>query len=257
MSEAANNLSWNVQNSPRQSTALRRSALIGGGILALLGLSQRSKTGYALAATGGLLAFAGTRMAASQRKFTAHSSMLLNCSPEEAYRFWRDFENLPRFMHHLDSVTVIDNRRSKWTAIGPLNTKITWEAEIVAERQNEMISWRSVQGSNITVDGVVEFSTAPANRGTLITATIIYQPPAASVGRALAKLLGKDPDFLMRQDLRRFKALVETGEIPTVEGQPHGPRSGVTAAARLLDPDNPVSSETNLTEAVTTSRRAS
>lgn len=203
------------------------------------------------------MAFAGSRIAASPTKFTARSTMQLNCSVEEAYRFWRDFENLPRFMNHLDSVIVTNNRRSTWTAIGPMNTKIKWEAEIVAERPNALISWRSVQGSDMDVDGVVEFRTAPANRGTIISATIIYQPPAASAGRIIAKLFGKDPNFLMRQDLRRFKALIETGEIPTIEGQSHGPRSGVAAVARLLDPDNPLPSGTSIPETITTSRRAS
>jgi uncharacterized membrane protein len=257
MSEAASIRIGNAQSGRRKSTVLRWSAWIGGGAIALLGLSRRSKAGVAVAAAGGLLAFLGSRAGARQREIIARSSMLVNCSPEEAYRFWRTFENLPQFMHHLESVSIQDGNRSTWTAIGPLGTRIEWQAEIFTDRPNEVIAWRSLPGSDITVDGIVKFSTAPGNRGTLITPIIAYVPPGGSVGHALAKLLSKDPSFLMRQDLRRLKALMETGEIPTVEGQTHGPRSAAAAAARMLNPDEPLRGKAPIPEVLEAQRRVS
>jgi uncharacterized membrane protein len=160
-------------------------------------------------------------------------------------------------MHHLQSVTDIGNGRSRWVAIGPLGSKFHWDAEIVNEQPNRSIAWRSLSGSEIEVNGYVEFQPAPGNRGTLVSARIRYRPPAGAVGHAVAKMLGKDPNFLMRQDLRRLKALVETGEIPTTEGQTHGPRSATVAAARLVDPDRPIRGDAEITEVFSQLRRVS
>lgn len=257
MSEAASIHLRDAKRGHQRSTALRWSALIAGGALGFIGLSRRSRSGVALAAAGGLLSFLGAKARARQREFIARSSVLLNCSREEAYQFWRKFESLPLFMRHLESVTPINEYRSKWIAIGPLGKRIHWIAEITLDRKNEMIAWHSIQDSDVLVDGMVTFRTAPANRGTILTAVVLYQPPAGSIGRALASLLGKDPSFMMRQDLRRMKALIEAGEIPTVEGQPHGPRSGVVAAARVVNPDDPVRGEFKLTDIARARRRAS
>jgi uncharacterized membrane protein len=256
MSEAASIRLRNAGSDRSRYNALGWSALIGGGAIALLGLSRRSKAGIAVAASGGLLAYLGAQ-AGTQREIIARSSMLVNCSLEEAYRFWRNFENLPQFMRHLHSVAVLDGNRSRWIANGPLGTRIEWEAEIVDDRPNEVIAWRSLPESEILVDGIVKFSTATGNRGTLITPIITYTPPAGAIGHAVAKLLSKDPSFLMRQDLRRFKALIETGEIPTTEGQTHGPRSSVAAAARMLDPDKPRKGSASVPELLESSRRVS
>jgi hypothetical protein len=107
------------------------------------------------------------------------------------------------------------------------------------------------------VDGFVEFEPAPGNRGTLVIARIRYHPPAGAMGHAVAKMLGKDPNFLMRQDLRRLKALMEAGEIPTTVGQTHGPRSATVAAARLLDPDRPFRGDVEINEVFSQLRRVS
>jgi uncharacterized membrane protein len=240
MREAASIHSGNARSGPGLSTALRWGALIGGGALAAFGLSRRSRAGLAAAAAGGALAYAGTRVNTQSGDIISRSSILVNCSPREAYQFWRNFENLPQFMNHLDSVTVLDRSRSRWTALGPLGTRISWNAEIVSDHENELIGWRSLPESDIAVDGIVKFSPAPGNRGTIISPIIVYTPPAGRIGHSLARLLGKDPGFLMRQDLRRLKALIEAGEIPTTDGQSHGPRSAVAAAARFADPDQPV-----------------
>jgi uncharacterized membrane protein len=232
-----------ASNSSRWMRIGRWSAIAGGGALALFGVSRKSKAGAALAAAGGALAFAGSRISTVPGQFTGHSSVQLNCSPEEAYRFWRDFENLPRFMRHLHSVSKIGDGRYRWTALAPLGARISWDAEIVAERPNELISWRSLPNSEMEVDGSVEFRPAPGNRGTVVEAVVIYRPPAGSLGKSVAKIFGKYPSFIMRQDLRRFKALVEAGEIPTIEGQSHGPRSRKIAALRFLNPDQPIRPE--------------
>jgi len=120
-----------------------------------------------------------------------------------------------------------------------------------------LIAWRSLPGSEIDVEGSVEFRPAPGNRGTLVTASVRYLPPAGKLGNIVAKLFGKDPNFLMRQDLRRFKALVETGEIPTTIGQTHGPRDLSTGVMRIVDPDQSIRGESRISELVTAQRRAS
>ena len=257
MAEARSIPSLNAERRRSRTSlnAVRWGTLAGGAALAVLGLTRRSKTGLALAAGGGLLAYAGSRATAGSSHLIASSKMQLNCSPQEAYRFWRNFENLPLFMRHIDNVSILGDRRSRWTAAGPLGSRIQWDAEIVAEREGELISWRSLPGSDVEVDGYVEFSKAPGNRGTFVSANVIYNPPAGKIGATFAKLVGKDPSFLMRQDLRRFKALLEAGEIPTIEGQSHGPRSGVAAVARLLNPDDSIR-PTRIKDALEASRRS-
>ena len=251
-------MNQSVTGARRGISPQRWGGIIAGSSLAVLGISRRSKGGLALAATGGLVALASARAGSSSHEFMARSSTQINCSPQEAFQFWRDFENLPRFMRHLETVTVEDGgRRSRWIALGPLGRRITWDAEIVAERENELISWRSLAGSDIDVDGFVEFSHAPGNRGTMVNATILYQPPARTIGHTVAMLLGKDPSFLMRQDLRRLKALLETGEIPTTEGQSHGPRSATAALARAINPDQPLRKEAAMREVLAAKRRIS
>jgi uncharacterized membrane protein len=232
--------------------------LIGGALVAF-GLSRRSLGGTLVAAAGGAFAIQGARAnattALTQR--IARASVIVNVPAAQVYSFWRDLENLPRFMHHLHSVSQLANRRSKWIAHGPAGSRVEWTAEVVAERDNEIIAWRSLEGSQVQVDGSVEFRPATGNRGTIVDATIMYRPPAGFAGDIVAKFFGKDPSFLIEQDLRRFKALVETGEIPTTVGQPHGPRSAVAGVARVLDPDRPIGGEGKITEIAEAKRRAS
>ena len=232
----------------------RWSALIGGSALALYGLTRRRPYGLALAAVGGTLAYLGTK-SSKQSQPSARSTVTLNCAPEEAYRFWRDFENLPRFMRHLESVTVQSDGTSRWTAIGPRGSKIQWHAEIVKDNPNQSITWRSLPDSDINVDGFVEFKTAPADRGTQVTAETHFRGAASILGQKLARAIGKSPKFLMTQDLRRFKALVETGEIPTIEGQSHGPRDAATAAFRMANPDQPSRRKSQTKEVFDSMRR--
>lgn len=239
----------------RAANLQKWGSLIGGSALAVYGLTRRSRAGAALAAAGGTIAVLGSRSRNNgHAKPTAHATVLLNCTPERAFEFWHNFENLPRFMRHLESVSVTGDRRSRWTAIGPMGKRVSWNAEITNERPNESISWQSLPGSDVEVNGTVEFRPAPADRGTVVSADIRYQPPGGTLGKIAAQILGKNPRFLMEQDLRRLKALIETGELPTTEGQSHGPRDRMTGAFRAINPDQPIGSSTNATG---TSRRAS
>ena len=255
MNFAARTYGEQARSGYEQQQAFQRwSALLGGSALALLGLTRRSKSGLAMAVAGGALAYAGARTDRSPRFLQAQSSILVNTTAQDAYRFWRNFENLPLFMPHLESVTV-SNGRSTWAAVGPLDSHIVWDAEILNERENEFIEWRSLPGSAVDVDGSVRFRPAPGNRGIVIEARIRYRSRTAGVARALSSLFTRYPSFVLRQDLRRFKALIETGEIPTTEGQPHGPRSAAIGVLRLADPSRPHVHVHNLKEAVSNLRR--
>jgi uncharacterized membrane protein len=238
-----------------RSTAVRKwGGLVGGGALAVYGLTRRSPVGVALAAGGGALAYLGAKQKAQQHQSSTWTSLLVNCTPQEAFRFWRAFDNLPRFMNRLETVTVLDERHSRWVAFGPMNRRIRWDAEITDERENEYIAWRSLSGSDVEVDGRVNFREAPANRGTLITAHLEFRPiPGAS--STLGKYLTKGANFAIRQDMRRLEALLETGEIPTIEGQSHGRRDLMTGVMRVADPTRPISPESNLTDVFQARRR--
>ena len=142
----------------------------------------------------------------------------INKPIEEVYRFWRTLENLPRFMRHLESVETIGPRRSRWRAKAPAGLTVEWEAEILQDRENEWIAWRSVEGSQIENSGSVRFQPAPGARGTEVRVQLQYAPPAGAVGRAVARLFGGEPDWQIREDLHRFKQLMEAGEIPISDG---------------------------------------
>ena len=217
----------------------RWAPAVGGATLAVLGLSRRSKSGLAVAAAGGLVAYIATNKSANALldQMVGSANVVVNASPEELYNFWLDLEHFPLFMRHLESVTVRQDGRSHWVAIGARGTRIEWNAEITKRRERESIAWQSLPGSDIDVEGQVEFKALPANRGTLIRVEIHYRPGAKYTRVQFAKLLGKNPSFLIRQDLRRLKPLIETGEIPTTEGRSHGPRSATTEVPCMLNPE--------------------
>lgn len=242
-------------NGSMGSTIRRWAPLVAGTTLAIVGVSRKTKSGAALAAAGGALAYFGSRTNQSQEDSLAHGSVLLNCSPEEAYRVYRNFEELPRFMRHLESVSKIGDRQYRWKAIGPMGMPIQWDAEVLEDRPGDLISWRSLSNSAVSVEGSVTFETAPGNRGTVVSAVTRYDHPSGDLGRSISKLLGKDPSFLMQQDLRRFKAFVETGEIPTVKGQSHGPRSRMTGVLRAVNPDESIPRKARMSEILETNRR--
>ena len=154
-------------------------------------------------------------------------TLIVNRSPQECYQFWRDLQQLPRFMRHLQSVVVIDERRSHWVAKAPAGLQVEWDAEITEDRPNALLAWRSLSGSQVPNSGTVRFEQAPAGRGTIVVVSIQYDPPAGRLGATVAKMFGEEPSQQIREDLRRFKQLLETGEIPTTHGQPAGRRSAL------------------------------
>lgn len=161
-------------------------------------------------------------------------SVIIERPAEEIYQFWRDFENLPRFMNHLAEVRVLSDRRSHWTAKAPRGSEVSWEAEITDDRPNESIAWRSLEGADVANSGVVRFERAAGGRGTQVVADLHYRPPGGMLGVAAAKIAGESPDHQIQEDLRRLKRLMETGEIPTTAGQPEGHRSGLLGGASAI-----------------------
>jgi uncharacterized membrane protein len=149
-------------------------------------------------------------------------SITINRPVEELYRFWRNLENLPRFMRHLESVERVTDTISRWKAWGPAGTIVEWEAEINNEVPNKVIGWRSLENADVVSAGSVNFDAAGRGRGTRVTVHLQYSPPGGKVGASIARLFGKDAETEIREDLRRFKQLVETGEVPTTQGQPRG-----------------------------------
>jgi uncharacterized membrane protein len=146
----------------------------------------------------------------------------INKPASELYRFWHQFENLPTFMKHLKQVQVIDQKRSRWIAQGLLNNNIEWEADITADRENEYIAWASTPDSSMTHSGSIRFQPAPRDRGTEVKVVTEYSYPAGALGNTIAKLFGESPEQQIVDDLRRFKMLMEAGEIATTEGQSKG-----------------------------------
>lgn len=159
----------------------------------------------------------------------AQSSLTVNRPAEEVYRQWRDLEKLPEFMAHLESVRTTGNGRSHWVARAPAGRTVEWDAEIVDERPNELIAWRSVDPATVPNAGKVIFAPVRDGRATEMTVELEYHPPGGKVGKAVATLLGEDPQQQLRDDLRRFKQVIETGEVVRSDGSPDG-----TITQRLL-----------------------
>lgn len=149
-------------------------------------------------------------------------SIIINRPADELYRFWRDFSNLPKILHHLQDVVIIDDRRSRWMTRAPAGSTVEWEAEIINEVENELIAWQSSGDTSVPNAGSVRFVPADQGRATEVKVTLNYDPPAGKFGDAIAKLFGESPDQQVRDDLRKFKQLMEAGEIATIEGQPRG-----------------------------------
>lgn len=142
-------------------------------------------------------------------------SVTINRPRAELFSYWRDFTNLPSFMHAIERIEMTGDRRSTWTVKAPVGQTVTFETEVTGVVENEEIGWRSVEGSQIKTSGHVTFKDAPAGRGTVVSAEIGYEPPGGDVGRLLAKLFMAEPNIQARHELKRFKMLMETGEIAT------------------------------------------
>lgn len=209
-------------------------ARVGGDAIDLsaLGAAMRdddTSTGRATAAALAVLgvtaadilcarALDGAREPVTREGFRVVEATTINRGIDEVYAFWQRFQNLPRFMRHLESVELLGDRRSRWRAKGPAGLRVEWEAETTAERPNELIAWRSLPGSQVDNSGTVRFQTAPGARGTEVRVELEYRPPAGALGRNVAWLFGEEPAQQIHEDLRRFKQLLETGEIPLSDG---------------------------------------
>ena len=225
----------------------RWASALGGAALAVYGLRQRSVAGAMIAASGGALIARGatghcpvyaatgvstangqrdTRVAlGGSRGVHVEAAVTIARPADELFAFWRNFENLPRFMPHLVSVRNIDDRRSHWVARAPAGRTVEWDAEVNNEVQNELIGWRTLDRADVISAGSVHFKPAGPDRGTQVYVHMQYQPPAGRIGAAIAWMLGHEPNQTVVEDLRRFKQLLETGEVPTTKGQPRGRQS--------------------------------
>lgn len=151
-------------------------------------------------------------------------AVTIQTTPDEAYRYWRNFTRLPLFMEHLRNVEVLDETRSRWTANAPLGMSVQWEAEIISDDPGRLIAWKSLPGSDVDTAGSVHFDKAPGGRGVVVRVSLKFDPPAGKLGSFVARLFGENPQQQVKGDLARFKALLEAGEIPNTTGQPSGRR---------------------------------
>jgi uncharacterized membrane protein len=202
--------------------------LAGVGIGTCLALSVRQLGRARSSRSSAARSASAARSSKPDRMVRVERVITVNKPVHTVYQYWRDFQNLPRFMRHLKSIEQLDDNRWRWRAKGPAGLTVSWEAEIVQDRQDEWIAWRSVEGSDVQNSGSVGFSPAPGARGTEVRVTLEYAPPAGAFGRTLAKLFGEEPEQQIQEDLHRFKQLLETGEIAVSDGpslwraaQPH------------------------------------
>ncbi len=196
------------------------------------------------AATAAVAAVTALDVLASRRRTSTNGAaatsptregfITINRSPADVYAFWRKLENLPRFMRHLASVQETGPRTSHWV-IEAGGTTVEWDAEIVDDVPGSRLSWRAIEHADVPNEGTVVFAPAPGNRGTEVHVTMTYEPPAGALGATVAKALGHDPEQLLPGELRRLKQLLETGEMPTTAGQPHGKRSLLGKALEPLE----------------------
>jgi uncharacterized membrane protein len=221
----------------------RMASAVTGGALAVIGIARGGWSGWLLALTGGGLVYRGAtghcgvyqalgidsvhreQSYASVRHnhgIKIEKSVTVNKSPEELYSFWRNFSNLPHFMNHLESVRETGPQHSHWVAKAPAGMTVEWDAEIINEQKNELIAWRSLEGASVPNAGSVRFEQAPGNRGCIVRVSLSYEPFGGWLGSGIAKLFGEEPGQQVEEDLRRFKQLMETGEIASTDVQPSG-----------------------------------
>ena len=220
--------------------AERWLSLIGGSSLVAFGLARRNSAGFGLAALGGSLLWRGATghcpmyqtlgVNTSERGYGKGTGSRAGVPYElgirvdhdvtidkpvgELYAFWRDLCNLPKFMDHLQSVQVVDDRISHWKAKGPAGFNVDWDAEIVNDIPEKVIGWRSLEGSDVDNGGSVRFESLGDNR-TMVKVSLQYNPPAGQLGEWVARMFGENPKKTIADDLQRFKELMETGNVVT------------------------------------------
>ena len=222
---------------PQSDVSVRQlenwAALSSGALLLLFGATRRNRAGLYLAIASAPLLYRGltggwpvenlpsadTRVALSgDRGLRVREAIRLEAALEDVYRFWRQLDNLPRFMSYLDSVAESADGRSHWIARGPGDIRVEWDAEIINEVENTVLAWRSLPDSDIVTAGSVNFDRVRGGRSTQLTVNLQYAPPAGRSGAAVAWLFGRAPSQTIREDLRRLKQLLEAGEIAQATG---------------------------------------
>ncbi len=250
VSEFLTDTSTNVGNTERVASAT------AGGALVAYGVKRKDWIGALLAVAGGALALRGatghcqvydaldvntnekslteriTNKAANwfDQTVEVKKAVTINKPAAELYKFWRNFENLPQFMDHLEAVKVIDDKHSEWTAKAPLGMQVNWNATITNDMENKRITWQSDEGADVSNHGMVEF-TDNGKKGTVVKVVLKYEPPAGKLGELAAYFLTEEPETQVEEDLRNFKCLMETGEVITIEGQTSGRAESATKAA--------------------------
>jgi uncharacterized membrane protein len=152
-------------------------------------------------------------------------SVTIDRPRDELYAFWRDFKNLPLFMHNVEDVAIQDTRHSHWVIAAPAGKTVEWDSIITQDEPGHLIAWESLAGASVRNSGRVEFLNSPDGRGTVVRVTLTYDPPAGALGKLVAKMFQKEPKVQARQDLRRFKQLMETGEVSTAQPPQAAPRA--------------------------------
>ena len=217
--------------------------------------SPDAKRGRITFATANVLAvtaldvICAMQLSDGQRGIHAKGACVVNRKPEEVYQFWRNFQNLPRFMRHLESVADLGDGRSQWKVKGPAGMEVEWDATIVADVPNEVITWRSLENADVDHAGAVRFERAAGDRGTIVRVNLEYKPLAGVLGATVAKLFGEEPEQQLDDDLRRFKQVMEVGEVVVSEATLMGTgymsqRPGRPADASELEAAEMVPSET-------------
>ena len=215
----------------------RYGSLIAGAALAAVGLSRRSLPGLLVAAVGGLFVMRGlgghcrlydsigvstsTGRSSGVPDHTGQKvekTILIGRPPAELFRFWRNLENLPEFMENIESVRILDDRRSHWVVKGPAGQPVEWDAEIVNEHPGEMISWQTLPGADVQSAGTVRFTPADGGSSTMLRVVLEFHPPAGALGAGFARFFGKDPSAQLDQDLARLKLYIENSHPANVAG---------------------------------------
>lgn len=230
-----------IPSAPQNISRAERIASIGiGATLVAAGLCRGRGMGLLASLAGGALLYRGisghcygyevlgvdtavhnpSTSVPAQQGLKLEKTISIRRPSSELFRFWRNFANLPRIMRNLRDVKVLDERRSHWVAEGVAGKSLEWDAEIINERQDELIAWRSLSGGDVDTAGSVHFKTLPNDRGTAVTVSMKYNPPGGALAATLASWLGMGAEQKVVEDLRHFKQLMEAGEIPTTAGQP-------------------------------------
>jgi uncharacterized membrane protein len=199
------------------------------------------RVAVSMAAVGAVCAldvYSSRSLAEAEAKVPRHDTdtIAVNRPVEELYGYWRDFQNLPRIMPHIESVQPLGEDVFHWVALGPAGTRLEWDSEVIDDKPNERLAWRSLEGSDVFNAGSVRFDPAPSGLGTYVTVELLYEPPAGRITDTVAKLFGRDAGQQVRADLHAFKMLMETGESAATAGQPSANAGALRSAQPFRTP---------------------